>query len=161
MNDALIYSEARNKAISHIGISVSSSGRIRDYLLKLGYDGNTVEDVICQLTADGYVDDRRVAGKIIRQRTGNKSEGRLKLLARLEDAGIPADIAYSVLDEEAINDEETIMEVIRDRFPSSSFSDDPSEVKLELAKAIRYLESRGYSSSLALASFRKLIHDVE
>ena len=35
------------------------------------------------------------------------------------------------------------------------------EVKKELAKAIRYLESRGYPASLALASFRKILDDVE
>ena len=58
-------------------------------------------------------------------------------------------------------DENTIMDVIRDRFPAGSFSTDPAEAKRELAKAIRYLESRGYSSSLALSSFRKLLDDVE
>ncbi|MBO4495807.1 MAG: regulatory protein RecX [Clostridiales bacterium] len=161
MSDALTYSEARNKAIAHIGISVSSSGKARDYLSALGYDRDVVDDVVEQLKEDGYVDDRRVARKIIRQRTGPKSEGRLKLSARMEDAGVSGSIIQQVLDEEDVNDEETIMEVIRDRFPVDSFSENRPDTQKELAKAVRYLESRGYSTSLALASFRKLIHDVE
>ena len=161
MSDALAYSEARNKAISHIGISVSSSGKAKEYLLKLGYDRDVVEDVVSQLIEDGYVDDRRVALKILRQRSGAKAEGRMKLSARMEEAGIAYSVIDHVFDEEDINDEETIMDVIRDRFPVGSFSENRSDAQKELAKAVRYLESRGYSTSLALASFRKLIHDVE
>ena len=155
------YSEARNKAIAHIGIAVSSSGKIRDFLLEKGYSSDVVEDVIDQLCEEKYVDDVRYAKKILRARSGNKAEGRAKLSMRLENAGVDADIARKVLSSPEYSDENTIMDVIRDRFPAGSFSADPAEAKRELAKAIRYLESRGYSSSLALSSFRKLLDDVE
>ena len=161
MKDGLQYSEARNKAIAHIGIAISSSGKIRDYLLDLGYDRDVIEDVIVQLIEDKYVDDRRYARKVLKTRTGNKAEGRIKLEARLEAAGIPSDIISEVLSDFEYSDEKTIMDVIRDRFPPESFSSDPSEAKKELAKAIRYLESRGYPTSLSLASFRKIVDDVE
>ncbi len=161
MNDQVQYSEARNKAIAHIGISVSSSGKIREYLCNNGYDRDLIEEVISQLIEDGYVDDARVARKILRQRSGSKAEGRAKFSLRLEASGIPHDVIDEVLSEDEFSDEKTIMEVIHDRFPVESFSSDPSQSQRELAKAIRYLESRGYSASLALASFRKLIHDVE
>ncbi|MBR2750326.1 MAG: RecX family transcriptional regulator [Clostridiales bacterium] len=161
MDDAVKYSEARNKAIKHIGLSVSSSGKTTEYLQNLGFDRELVREVVDQLIEDGYVDDRKVARKIIRQRSGAKSESRMKLFARLEEAGVSRQLIEQVFDEEDVNDEETIMEVIRDRFPVDSFSDDPREVRNQIAKAVRYLESRGYSTSLAVASFRKLIHDVE
>ena len=38
MKDIKQYSEARNKAIAHIGIAISSSGKIRDFLSEKGYD---------------------------------------------------------------------------------------------------------------------------
>ena len=161
MKDGLQYSEARNKAIAHIGIAISSSGKIRDYLREKGYDADVVEAVIDQLIEDNYVDDRRYARKILKTRTGNKAEGRIKLEARLEAAGIPSDVISEVLSDDEYADEKTIMEVINDRFPQESFSSDPSEARKELAKAIRYLESRGYSTSLSLASFRKIVDDVE
>ncbi|MBR5973737.1 MAG: RecX family transcriptional regulator [Clostridiales bacterium] len=161
MNRDLQYSDARNQAIAHIGIAVSSSGKIREFLEEKGYVSDVIEDVIEQLTEEKYVDDARYARKILRARSGSKAEGRLKLQARLEAAGVAPDVISDVLSEPAYADENTIMEVIRDRFPASSFSTDPSETKRQLAKAIRYLESRGYSSSLALSSFRNLLNDVE
>lgn len=161
MNREQQYSEARNKAIAHIGIAVSSSGKIRDFLLEKGYPSDVVEDVIDQLCEEKYVDDVRYAKKILRTRNGSKAEGRAKLSMRLENAGVDTDIARKVLSSPEYADENTIMDVIRDRFPAGSFSTDPAEAKRELAKAIRYLESRGYSSSLALSSFRKLLDDVE
>lgn len=161
MNREQQYSEARNKAIAHIGIAVSSSGKIRDFLLEKGYPSDVVEDVIDQLCEEKYVDDVRYAKKILRTRSGSKAEGRAKLSMRLENAGVDTDIARKVLSSPEYADENTIMDVIRDRFPAGSFSTDSAEAKRELAKAIRYLESRGYSSSLALSSFRKLLDDVE
>ncbi|MBP5492810.1 MAG: RecX family transcriptional regulator [Clostridiales bacterium] len=155
------YSEVRNKAIAHIGIAVSSSGKIRDYLLEAGYPSDVIEDVIEELIEEKYVDDHRYARKVLRTRTGNKAEGRIKLLARLLQAGVPEDVAEDALSDDEFSDENTIMEVIRSRYPADSFSSDPATAKKELAKAVRYLESRGYSTSLALASFRKMIRDVE
>ncbi len=161
MDHDLQYSEARNKAIAHIGIAVSSSGKIRNFLSEKGYDSDVIEEVIDQLIEDKYVDDYRYARKILRSRSGSKSEGSIKLESRLEDAGIPSEVIRDVLSDKEFSDEITILDVIADRFPPESFSSDPREAKKELAKAIRYLESRGYSASLALASFRKIVDDVE
>ncbi len=161
MDRDLQYSDARNKAIAHIGIAVSSSGKIRDFLSDKGYDADVIEEVIEQLSEEKYIDDVRYAGKILRARSGAKAEGRLKLASRLLAAGVASDVISDVLSDSAYADENTIMDVIRDRFPADSFSTEPSETKRQLAKAIRYLESRGYSSSLALSSFRKLLNDVE
>lgn len=161
MNRELQYSEARNKAIAHIGIAVSSSGKTREFLQQKGFGSGIIDEVIEQLIEDGYVDDRRCALKILRARSGAKAEGRAKLSMRLEEAGIEYSVIDEVLSDSAFADENTIMDVILARFPTDSFSSDPSEAKRELAKAIRYLESRGYSSSLALSSFRKIIRDVQ
>ncbi len=155
------YSEARNKAIAHIGIAVSSSGKIRDFLTEKGYDREVIEEVIEQLSEDKYVDDVRYAKKILRSRSGSKAEGRAKLRARLEANGIADDVIDDLLRRKEYSDEVTILDVISDRFPLESFSEDPKEAKKQLVKAVRYLESRGYSSSLALSSFRKIVDDVE
>ena len=161
MMQDLQYSEARNKAIAHIGIAVSSSGKIREFLSDKGYDADVIEEVIAQLIEDKYIDDMRYALKVLRSRSGRNSEGRTKLRARLEASGIPDATIHEVLSRDEYADENTIMEVISDRFPPESFSSDPKAAKKELVKAVRYLESRGYSSSLALASFRKIVDDVE
>lgn len=159
--DTAQYSEARNKAIAHIGIAVSSSGKIRTFLSDKGYDVEVIEEVIEQLIEDKYIDDQRYALKVLRSRSGKNGEGRAKLSARLEAAGIPGDVIQDVLSRQEYADENTILDVIEDRFPPEYFSTDPKMAKKELVKAIRYLESRGYSSALALASFRKIVDDVE
>ena len=120
-----------------------------------------IEEVIAQLIDDKYIDDMRYAVKVLRNRSGRNSEGRAKLRARLEASGIPDSVIHEVLSRDEYADENTIMEVISDRYPPESFSSDPKTAKKELVKAVRYLESRGYSSSLALASFRKIVDDVE
>ncbi len=155
------YSEARNKAIAHIGIAVSSSGKIRNYLSGLGFGCDVIEDVISQLIEEKYVDDHRYAMKVLRTRTGSKAEGQVKLAARLSSNGIPDSVIADVLNQDEFQDENTIIDVIMDRYPIGSFSENPSQARRELAKAVRYLESRGYSTSLALSSFRKLLNDVE
>ena len=155
------YSEARNKAIAHIGIAVSSSGKIRDFLSEKGYDRDVIEEVIEQLIEDKYVDDKRYALKILRARSGAKAEGRAKLQARLEASGVPYDVISGLLSKPEFRDENTILDVISARYPAGSFSSDPAEAKKELQKAIRYLESRGYPAALSLASFRKIVDDVE
>ena len=161
MKDIKQYSEARNKAIAHIGIAVSSSGKIRDFLSEKGYDRDVIEEVIEQLIEDKYVDDKRYALKILRARSGAKAEGRAKLQARLEASGVPYDVISGLLSKPEFRDENTILDVISARYPAGSFSADPSEAKKELQKAIRYLESRGYPAALSLASFRKIVDDVE
>ena len=161
MKDIKQYSEARNKAIAHIGIAVSSSGKIRDFLSEKGYDRDVIEEVIEQLIEDKYVDDKRYALKILRARSGAKAEGRAKLQARLEASGVPYDVISGLLSKPEFRDENTILDVISARYPAGSFSSDPAEAKKELQKAIRYLESRGYPVALSLASFRKIVDDVE
>lgn len=161
MKDIKQYSEARNKAIAHIGIAVSSSGKIRDFLSEKGYDRDVIEEVIEQLIEDKYVDDKRYALKILRARSGAKAEGRAKLQTRLEASGVPYDVISGLLSKPEFRDENTILDVISARYPAGSFSSDPAEAKKELQKAIRYLESRGYPAALSLASFRKIVDDVE
>ena len=161
MKDIKQYSEARNKAIAHIGIAVSSSGKIRDFLSEKGYDRDVIEEVIEQLIEDKYVDDKRYALKILRARSGAKAEGRAKLQARLEASGVPYDVISGLLSKPEFRDENTILDVISARYPAGSFSSDPAEAKKELQKEIRYLENRGYPAALSLASFRKIVDDVE
>ena len=120
-----------------------------------------MEEVIDQLKEDKYVDDVRYAKKILRARSGPKAEGTSKLAMRLENEGVSPEVISEVLDSDEFRDENTIQEVIESRFPISSFSSDRKESQRELAKAIRYLESRGYPTSLALSAFRKLLDDVQ
>ncbi|HPE39241.1 MAG TPA: regulatory protein RecX [Bacillota bacterium] len=155
-------SEARSRAISHIGIGYSSSGRVRSYLTDSGYDEDTVDEVILQMKEDGYVDDERMAYSILRKRSGTKTEGKRASHYRLSGMGIPDDVIQSILSKSEYDDAVTIRTLITARYDLDEwrkFTND--QLNHELARAIRFLGGRGYSSNLALASFRKLLVDVQ
>lgn len=68
-------------------------------LIKKGYQKDIVEDVLCILEAEGFLNDFRFASAWIRNRMISHAEGRSKLLSGLLNRGIKKDIAL-----EAIND---------------------------------------------------------
>lgn len=64
------YSEVRAKAVSFIGISHKSSGRVRDFLICSGAEQSLADQVVDTLIEDGYIDDLRVARGIASARRG-------------------------------------------------------------------------------------------
>lgn len=154
---------ARQCAISFIGISNKSSGKVREYLLRKGYSPDISEKTVLQLIEDGYIADLRVAASILRRRSGKKSEGKALLLRRLLQAGIPESAAKIALSDN-VDDRESIRLYI-EAMILPSFSDELLSDRTLFAKSyqksIRKLISKGFSAELSAESLRKSIRDVE
>jgi regulatory protein len=86
------FGEARSLAVSYIGISHKSSGKVTDYLSRKEVSEEISGQVVSSLIADGYIDDMRITRSIISSRRGRKAEGRRSLQQRLYIAGISKDI---------------------------------------------------------------------
>ncbi len=154
---------ARTLAISYIGISHKSSGRVREHLLRKDVPEDIAEQAISSLCSDGYIDDLRVAQSIRRLRHGRNAEGLRKLRLRLIDAGIPAQVADDAM-QTFPADEETIVELVRERIcpdylRASQF--ESFQINRWMRKSYNFLLSRGYSSDLALRALREGLRDVE
>jgi len=155
--------EARSLAISYIGISHKSSGRVSDYLSRKDVSGEIAGYVVSALIEDGYIDDMRIARSLIQSRRGRKAEGRRALQQRMLQAGISretVDSAYEVMPEDSVSIlelfEERLMPDLRKQIDMPSF-----DAEKWMNKTFRFLLSRGYSTSLAMDTLRKRIRDVE
>ena len=157
------FGEARSLAISYIGISHKSSGRVLDYLNRKEVMEEIAGQVVSSLIEDGYIDDLRIARSIIYSRKGRKAESKRALQMRLLQAGVSreaADEADSFMpdDEASIFDlfEERIMPELQKQIKMDNFDADKW-----MNKSFRFLLSKGYSTSLAMDTLRKRIRDVK
>ena len=134
--------EAVTAGIRHIGVSIYSSGKIRDYLVNKGFTVDTANSAVEELISRRYIDDRRAGRKVLLLRTGTKQESKKGIYNRLLSAGIASGIArdmISDLEEDSITCKELF---IANGIDSSS----SEEEKLKILKtALR----RGYSYELA------------
>lgn len=155
--------EARAQAVAFIGISHKSSGKVTEHLVRKGFSREIAESAAAGLAADGYIDDLRIARALAQGHRGRKAEGKQALRQRLLQAGISR-AALKEFEEEIPADEETIEELfdgkilpeLRRQIDNGSFDADTW-----MNKTFRFLITRGYTSSLAMDTLRKRIHDVE
>ncbi len=157
------FRDARALAISHIGISQKSSGRVRDYLSRKGIQEETADSVVRSLISDGYIDDLRIARNLIKSRSGRKAEGRRALEQRLYHAGISREV-IAMTDEIMPQDEISIQELFDAKLMPELIkliSMESFDANVWMNKTFRFLLSRGYSTSLTMDTLRKGIRDVE
>lgn len=157
------YREARFLAVKYIGISHKSSGKVRDYLIRKGIAEDAAADVVAGLILDGYIDDARIARSLILSRAGKKAEGKRMIQQRLYAAGISRE---AVLEADAVIPDDSVS--ISDLFDQKIVPEFKKMMELDsfdaeswMNKTMRFLLSKGYSSSLALDTLRKRIRDVE
>ena len=156
-------SSARSAAISYIGISQKSSGRVVAYLASKEYSIEVAQSVVDSLVADGYINDMRVANSICRGKVLRHAEGKVLLRQRIMHKGIPRDSIEKTL-VTLPGDEETIIDLIEARvlpeYQSMQKMTD-FDISVWTKKTIRFLINRGYSVSIAVDALRKSLHEVE
>lgn len=157
------FGDARSLAVSYIGISHKSSGKVRDYLIRKDVSAEVSEQVVASLTDDGYIDDLRIARSVIQARSGRKAEGRIALQQRMSQAGISRDV-ISESCEFMPEDEISILELFDKKLMpdlQKQIGLDTFNAEIWMNKSFRFLLLRGYSTSLAMETLRKRIHDVK
>lgn len=130
-----LFKTAVSEAITHIGISNYSSGKIKKYLLNKGYDISLVTDVVSSLIDRGYIDDRRASRSVLLLRTGKKRESKALTLNRLLAAGISEEVAEAVV-YEIQSDSDSIKELFDSALPSDfdPYDENMRNFALKLAK---------------------------
>jgi len=157
------FGDARSLAVSYIGISHKSSGKVRDYLIRKDVSAEVSELVVASLIDDGYIDDLRIARSVIQARSGRKAEGRIALQQRMSQAGISRDViseSCEFMPEDGIS----ILELFDKKLMpdlQKQIGLDTFNAEIWMNKSFRFLLSRGYSTSLAMETLRKRIHDVK
>lgn len=74
-----------------------TAAELRQRLIDRGYASETAEDCINRLTADGTLDDRRVAENHVRAARDIKNRGRLRIERELIHRGVAPALAHELL----------------------------------------------------------------
>lgn len=138
---------ARSAAIRFIGIAAKSSGAVRDSLKRESYPDDVISEVIAALFEEGYLDDHRPARRIVRERTGARSESQNALRGRLARQGVSREVVEEVC-ADLKPDEESATDLVRSRFTrelQGFASLDHEERRRLVGKIGRFMQARGYS----------------
>jgi regulatory protein len=152
--DTQIIRRAKQQAYRFLAYRNQTSSELRDRLQRRGYTVTIVDEVLRQLTSDGYIDDRKLALDWARYRLQAKPFGRRRLAWELQRRGIPSECVEEVLrDVYAEFDEVALAEqAARKRLGSGAFPHQPRERQ----RYVRYLFSLGFDTQTVAAALASL-----
>jgi regulatory protein len=139
-----IFRRAKQQAYRLLAYRSQTSSELRDRLQRRGYTATIIDEVLRQLEADGYIDDRKLAFDWARYRLQAKPLGRRRLAWELQKRGVPLESLEEVLREVYSEfDEVTLAEqALRKRLGSKGLPRSPRERK----RYARYLLSLGFEA---------------
>lgn len=152
--------DVRSEAIAYIGLGKKPSGQVEARLRDEGFDEDIVREVITQLKEEGYLDDRVIARRMIKQRRGRRAESKQALRQRMIDRGLAHDAIDQAISE-MDQDDVLAHELLQTRFPDEidtlrQKDTSPDEKKRLFARIARFLSSRGFDAEL----IQRLLHRV-
>jgi len=133
--------QIRCSAIDYLSRREHSSLELKNKLIRKGFVEDIVDEVLAKLRIDKLLSDERFAESYIRSRV-KKGFGPIRIKQELQQRGITGELVTELL-----NDNEdfwiiNIQQAYKKRFGSSQ-----PQTEKELAKQIRFLQSRGFTSS--------------
>ena len=108
-----------------------------------GVDTELLQNVVAGLKADGLLSDERFAESLIRSRTG-RGYGPYYIRRELSEKGIESSLAEQLLAQAEVDWVELARVVVHRRHPDARADEGA------WAKAIRFLQRRGFSNDLVL-----------
>ena len=142
----LTPAQAMNRAAALCARSEQAPGDIRDKLFKWGMSGNEVNQILHQLTDQGFLDEARFARAFVKDRFALNGWGRIKIAHQLRQKGISAetiDDAMNAIDDDAYR--ERLVELLRTKWRIVK----SREPRAAWAAMMRFAASRGFEASLS------------
>lgn len=151
----LTPAQAMNRAAALCARSEQAPGDISDKLVKWGLTGIDVQEVLRQLSEQGFLDEHRYARAFVKDRFAFNGWGRIKIAHQLRQKGIPADIIDQAIT--AIDDEQyrsRLLELLRAKWRSVK----EREPRAAWAAMMRFAASRGFEASLSSECVHQVTH---
>lgn len=146
--EAALVRKLRAKALS--------LSEARSVLRENDLDRDTIEDVIDDFSARGYIDDRTLASLLVTSGVERKGQGRVALARSLSQRGIPREIIDEALEELPDDDAERALEYARSKAPGMS----RLEPDTALRRLLGQLARRGYGGSVAMNAARTALREA-
>jgi regulatory protein len=130
-----------------------SEAQVRQRLTRREHDPDAIDAAVARLLAERAIDDNRVAEAIARTEAGVRRRGKLRVLRKIESAGIATATAKRAVDAifEDLDPAELLEAALRKRLRGRDHITD----KAEFARLYRYLVGQGFEPHLVLARLRK------
>lgn len=149
----LTEAQAMNRAAALCSRSEQAPGDIRTKLRNWGLDSQSAEQVLHDLTEQGFLDEHRFARAFVKDRFAFNGWGKIKISYQLRLKGVPDDVIDEAMG--AIDDEQyrqRLTELLRAKWRSVS----DREPRAAWAAMMRFATSRGFETALA----SKCVHQV-
>lgn len=141
---------AFERALKSISVRERTAGEVKDFLLRRGYAGDVIADVVRSLREEGLVDDAGYARRFAEDRRLLDQWGNERIARDLERRGIDRELVERALAGHDRDDELAVaVELLDRRFPL------PFDGDRERDKAWRMLVRRGYEPELAYSAVRR------
>lgn len=140
-------SEALDKAMTHLSVSMKTKKQMRDFLKKKGYVQAVADFVVAKLEDYGFLDDAEYCRQYLS--FAGKNKGRLLLKAELKKRGADESCIEAAL--ETLSGEEESARAVLDKYMKNR-----EFTKENLYKAFRHLLSRGFGYDAAKSALSSL-----
>jgi len=137
LNDEAELSKAKNACLNLLSYRARSTGEMRDYLKRKGYDEEVSESVIEYLTSKAFLNDEDFAKQWIENRVSIKKASVRQIRSELRAKKVSSSIISKLLDDEPINEVDTIRELIEKKKSHTKYQDEE--------KLMQFLSRRGFS----------------
>ena len=131
----------REKALELLSLREHGSGELRTKLLQKGYEKAHIAEVIDYLKEKNYLNDERFADLYSEELIRRKQFGPMKVKEKLFQRGMSSSLIQNILSN---YDRETQIKNCRYHFQKKYRSNTSIETREDKAKAIRYLQGKGF-----------------
>lgn len=146
--------QARTQAIGWMKLDRKTTGRVRQYLHAQGFTPDVIAGAIQSLIEDAYLDDLRIARRVLASRQGRQAESKAAIKRRMLNLGLAEPAILTAL-AEAPEDQTACDQLLEARFGAQlteirqladSYDHDDKQQALQrfCLKAARFLSSRGF-----------------
>ena len=142
--------EALNVAVDYLSSRLKTKRQVKDYLLKKGYSEQVVWHCIDKLKEYNYINDEEYSKRYIE--STSKTQGRRLVEYKLMMKGVKKEEISTAYSESEIDSKQNAQNVLE------RYMKNKERTKENLAKAYRYLVSRGFlyeEATFAVESFKE------
>lgn len=149
-----VYAAAKSAAVKFLALKLRTSYEIRQKLSQLGYDEDTAERVVENLTEINYINDYNYALKYIKEKTKLKPKSVKLLSMELAQKGISDDIIQNVSEELEIDENDVAYELLVKKYSKYAAFDEKQVLKMKT-----FLLNKGFSYSQISRALSKFLPD--
>ena len=149
---------AMNRALGILSHRARAKGELRERLLRAGYAGETVSEVLARLEEFGYLDDEEFARDLARAEARKKKYGPRRILGDLRRARVDEEVAREAIEGEFAgrSELEAALEIARRRYNIGG--EDPGA---QARRVYGFLTRRGYSADVCAEVARRYRRETD